>query len=92
MPRPWTLMSTHGMVLFFIAATPNLTMREMSERLGITERRIAQVIRDLEQADMIVVSKSGRRNQYSVNVDAYFRHPTLSHVKLSRLADALAGD
>ena len=66
-----------------------MTMRQMSEELGITERRIAQVIRDLSDSDMVVVTKDGRRNFYSVNVDAYFRHPTLSHVKLRRLADAL---
>jgi DNA-binding transcriptional regulator GbsR (MarR family) len=90
MGKTWTLMSTHGVVLFYIAAQPDSTMRQMSEALGITERRIAQVVRDLAEADLLVVTKDGRRNSYSVNLDANFRHPTLSHVKLKRLVEALA--
>jgi DNA-binding transcriptional regulator GbsR (MarR family) len=82
-------MSTHGVVLFYIAAQPDSTMRQMSEALGITERRIAQVVRDLADAHLLVVTKDGRRNSYSANLDANFRHPTLSHVKLKRLVEVL---
>ncbi len=90
MPKSWTLMSTHGVVLFFLASNPDSTMREMSEALGITERRIAQVVRDLADADLIVVSKEGRRNSYSVNLDGYFRHPTLSHMRLRRFVEVIS--
>jgi DNA-binding transcriptional regulator GbsR (MarR family) len=82
-------MATHGVVLFYIAANDDSTMREMSEALGITERRIAQVVRDLSDAELLSVRKDGRRNSYSVNLDAHFRHPTLSHIKLARFVDAL---
>jgi DNA-binding transcriptional regulator GbsR (MarR family) len=91
MTKTWTLMATHGAVLFYIASNPDSTMRQMSEALGFTERRIAQVVKDLAEADMIVVGKEGRRNSYSVNLDAHFRHPTLSHVKLKRFVEALSG-
>lgn len=87
--KSWTLMATHGMVLFYIAANSDSTMRAMSEALGITERRVAQVVKDLAEGGLIVVKRDGRRNVYSVNIDATFRHPTLSHVKLSRFVDAL---
>lgn len=89
MTKTWTLMATHGVVLFYLAAKPNSTMREMSEALGITERRIAQIVRDLGKADFLAVSKAGRRNAYSVNVEANFRHPTLSHIKLRSFVDAI---
>jgi predicted transcriptional regulator len=75
-------MATHGIVLFFLAANPDSTMREMSEALGVTERRIAQVVRDLADEDLIKVTRRGRRNSYTINPEARFRHPTLSHVKL----------
>lgn len=87
--KPWNLMATHGVVLFYIAANEDSTMREMSEELGITERRIAQVVRDLADANFLVVNKEGRRNSYSVNLEANFRHPTLSHIRLKRFVDAL---
>ena len=83
-------MSAHGIVLFFLASKPDSTMREMSEALGLTERRIAQVVRDLSDSELIVVTKEGRRNSYSVNVNGYFRHPTLSHVRLKRFVETLS--
>lgn len=87
----WTLMGSHGVVLFYIAANPNATMREMADSLMLTERRITGIVRDLATSGMIEVSKSGRRNSYQVNGDAHFRHPTLSHVKLSTFVQALEG-
>lgn len=85
----WTLMASHGVVLFYIAANPNATMREMAEPLMLTERRITGIIRDLSGAGMIEVAKVGRRNSYRVKGEAYFRHPTLSHIKLQTFVDAL---
>jgi DNA-binding IscR family transcriptional regulator len=89
--KNWNLMATHGVVLFYIAANPEATMRQMSESLNLTERRIAQVVRDLADADLLTVTRSGRRNSYSVNPDAKFRHPTLSHITLGRFVKMLSG-
>jgi DNA-binding transcriptional regulator GbsR (MarR family) len=89
--RNWNLMATHGIVLFYIAANPDSTMRQMSEALSLTERRIAQVVRDLAEANFLSVTRSGRRNSYMVNPDAQFRHPTLSHVTLGRFVEMLSG-
>jgi DNA-binding transcriptional ArsR family regulator len=83
-------METHGVVLFFIASSPNVTIREMSAALGLTERRISQVIRDLAEAEYINVRRIGRRNAYSVNPEANFRHPTLSHITLGNFMELLA--
>ena len=86
----WTLMASHGMVLFYIAANPDSTMREIAEALALTERRIARIVRDLADAEMLQIQKMGRRNFYRVNGSASFRHPTLSHVKLSAFVKALS--
>jgi DNA-binding MarR family transcriptional regulator len=88
--RPWTLMASHGVVLFYLAANPDSTMREMSEALGITERQIARIVKDLGAADMLEVDRVGRRNTYRVNEDARFRHPTLSHIPLRDFMQVLA--
>ena len=89
--KNWNLMATHGVVLFYIAANPDATMRQMSESLNLTERRIAQVVRDLADADLLTVTRNGRRNSYSVNPEAKFRHPTLSHITLGRFVRMLSG-
>jgi DNA-binding IscR family transcriptional regulator len=89
--KNWNLMATHGVVLFYIAANPEATMRQMSEALNLTERRIAQVVRDLAEAELLTVERNGRRNSYSVNPDAHFRHPTLSHITLGHFVKMLSG-
>lgn len=91
MSKNWNLMATHGVVLFYIAANPDSTMRQMSESLNLTERRIAQVVRDLSEADLLTVRRTGRRNSYAVNPEAKFRHPTLSHIKLGHFVKMLSG-
>lgn len=89
--KNWNLMATHGIVLFYIAANPDATMRQMSESLNLTERRIAQVVRDLAEAGLLTVKRNGRRNSYAVNPDANFRHPTLSHIRLGHFVKMLSG-
>jgi hypothetical protein len=88
--KNWNLMATHGIVLFYIAANPESTMRQMSEALNLTERRIAQVVRDLANEGYLTVQRHGRRNSYSVNPEAPFRHPTLSHVTLGRFVEVMS--
>ena len=83
-------MDSHGVVLFHIAQHPSSTMREMSDTLSVTERRISQIVRDLADAKFIEVTRCGRRNAYAVNGDACFTHPTLAHVPLSRFVEVLA--
>ena len=79
---PWTLVTSHGLVLLFVAGAPNATIREIAENLELTERRIADVIRDLERANMISVTREGRRNRYALNPDAHFLHPLMAAIPI----------
>jgi hypothetical protein len=85
MSSPWTLFNSHGLVLFYIAAHPNATMREMSAALDITQRRILEIVLDLSEGEMISINRVGRRNSYSINQQAVFRHPTLREITLGQL-------
>ena len=81
----WSLFASHGLVLAFVANNPDATIREISDALGLTERQISRVLRELENGGMITVEKAGRRNCYAVNEDAYYNHPTLSHMRIRDL-------
>ena len=83
----WTLLSPHGLVLFFLAMNPHSTLREMSGRLGLSERTLYTVIKDLSQAQMVRTGRVGRRNSYTVNSDTRFVHSAFAHL---RLGDFLA--
>jgi DNA-binding MarR family transcriptional regulator len=80
--RSWTILSSHGMVLFHVAAHPETTVREVSDALGITERQVIRILKDLVAGEMLEIRREGRRNSYVVNAEAHFRHPTLSHISL----------
>ena len=73
-------MSHHGLVLFEMAASPDITIREISDTLGITERHVSRIVGDLQEAGIVEVRRVGRRNEYALSQDARFRHPRLAHV------------
>jgi hypothetical protein len=79
---PWTLVTSHGLALLFVAGSPNATIREIAENLELTERRIADVIRDLERSQMITVTREGRRNRYALNPNAHFLHPLIAGIPI----------
>ena len=84
----WTLMASHGCVLFYLAANRDSTIREAAAALDLTERRVSQIVRDLSDADLLHVRKLGRRNSYEVNGDAHFPGP-LSSVPLSNFVNII---
>lgn len=74
--RPdWYLMSSHGAVLLFIVTHPECTICEIADAMCLTQGTISNLIGDLRQAGMLRVSRDGRRNNYTVNLDAVFRLP-----------------
>lgn len=85
----WTLLSPHGLVLFFLAMNPDSTLREMSGRLGLSERTLYTVIKDLSQAHMVGSGRVGRQNSYTVNSDSRFVHPAFAHLRLGDFLAAL---
>ena len=87
--KRWTLLTSHGHVLFYLASEPDATVRQITEATGISERRVMTVLRDLEDAGMIDATRVGTRKHYEVNTGARFRHPTLQHVKLREVLGTL---
>ena len=62
----WNLLSNHGRVLLCISADPNVLLRDVAVRLGITERSVRRIVADLEAAGLITHHRVGNRNQYRV--------------------------
>src|SRR3954452_1608817 len=80
-PR-WALLSKHGMVVVALAMTPNLTSRELAAQMGLTERTLFTIVRDLVGADILRVKKVGRVNTYIVNENAPIPNPRFAHLRL----------
>lgn len=88
MTNKWTLMASHGFVLFYIAKHRNATIREVAGATTLTERRVSQIVRDLSNAEMLHIQRTGRRNTYEVNTAACFQDP-LGRVPLGRFIEIL---
>jgi DNA-binding MarR family transcriptional regulator len=85
----WYIWSSHGSILFYIAANPGSTIQEIADGLCLTTRTIWGVVGDLRRAGMLDVEKDGRKHRYHVNLDAQFRHPTIHGVTLRALLGEL---
>ena len=81
----WTIFSNHGHVLVCLARNPDSRLRDVAADVGITERAVQKIVRDLQDGDMVTVTKHGRRNRYRINLKQTLRHDLESHCTLSEL-------
>lgn len=89
--RPgWSLLSAQGRVLFFVAGCPEAHVEEIARNLGLTERAVWGVVRDLRRRGMILLRKRGRRHHYVVNLDAPLLHPTIQGLTLRPILGRIA--
>ncbi|HEU4513496.1 MAG TPA: winged helix-turn-helix domain-containing protein [Nocardioidaceae bacterium] len=87
----WTFLSNHGHVLVCLARDPEVRMRDVAEAVGVTERAVQQIVRDLVDQDYVEKEKVGRRNRYRVVRSAHFRHELEAEVKLGEFLDLVLG-
>jgi DNA-binding IclR family transcriptional regulator len=66
-------------VLLCIAREPEIRLRDVAERVGITERAVQRIVADLEAGRYLERSRSGRRNRYQVHPGLPLRHPIEAH-------------
>jgi GAF domain-containing protein len=74
---PFVLLSNHGQALVAIAENPDVLLREIAERVGITERATQSIVNDLVDGGYVQRTRVGWRNRYTVDADKPFPHPAL---------------
>lgn len=87
MAEKWTYLSNHGHVLVCLALDADVRLRDVADRVGITERAVQQIVRDLERAGHVRRSRVGRRNRYLVRRAGRFRHPLERQVRIGEFLD-----
>ena len=75
----WTFLTNHSHVLILLSHEPDLVLREVAARVGITERAVQRIIADLEEAGFLERERVGRQNRYRILPDQALRHPIESH-------------
>ena len=71
----WSFLTNHARVLVCIAHDPGLRLRDIAERVGITERSAYGIVTDLTDAGYVVKEKDGRRNRYRVQAQLPLPEP-----------------
>lgn len=70
----WTLFSNHGHVLVVLSRDPDARLRDVAQIVGITERAVQKIVRDLQDGGLVSVTKVGRRNRYRLHPNQPLRH------------------
>ena len=71
----WTFLTNHAHVLICIAQQPDIRIRDIADRVQITERAAQRIVADLVDEGYVVRKRVGRRNEYKVKGDVPLRHP-----------------
>jgi hypothetical protein len=84
----WSLLTNHALVLIHVIENPRSTLREIADAVGITDRAALGILRMLEEDSIVTRRKEGRRNVYTVDIDALMRFPGGKY-SISQIANAL---
>jgi len=87
----FTYLSNHAHILVCLAGDPELRLRDLADRVGITERAVQRIISDLEAAGVLSHDREGRRNRYRITKSASLRHPLEAHCTVGGLLDWVHG-
>jgi predicted transcriptional regulator len=90
-PRGWTFLTNHAQVLVCIAHDPGVRLRDIGERVGITERAAHRIVVELADAGYITRQRNGRRNQYTINTHLPLPDPIAREQNVGELLSILTG-
>jgi predicted ArsR family transcriptional regulator len=83
----WTFLSNHSHVLLCLHRDPDLTLREVANLVGITERSVQRILSELEEAGYVHRERRGLRNRYRFRASAPLRHPIEAHCTIGDLIE-----
>ncbi len=82
----WTFLSNHAQVLLCVAHDPSSRLRDIGERVGITERATHRIVDELVEAGYLRRERRGRRSHYTIVEHLPLPDPL---VREQRVADLL---
>ena len=91
-PKTWTFLTNHAQVLLCLAENPDIRLRDVAERVGITERASQRILAELVAGGYVQTTRAGRRNRYTVDREQAMRHSAQLGYEVGALLEALGGD
>ena len=87
----WTFVTNHTQVLLCISRDPEIRLRDIADRVGITERAAQRILADLVEAGYVERQRQGRRNRYTINPDMRMRHSAQEGHDIGEILELLGG-
>ena len=87
----WGFLTNHARVLLCIARDPGVRLRDIADRLGITERSAHGIVADLTEAGYVVKHKDGRRNRYQIQAHMPLPEPASREPAIGEVLALLTG-
>ena len=91
-PKTWTFLTNHAQVLLCLSEDPDIRLRDVAERVGITERACQRILAELVEAGFVQTARIGRRNRYTVDREHAMRHSAQLGYEIGTLLQALGGN
>ena len=85
----FAFLTSYGKTLLLIADDPRIRMRDIAERLKVTERATQRIVAELARAGYIERQREGRRNRYSIRPDLPLGLPLPRDVEIGALVTIL---
>ncbi len=85
----WTFLTNHAHVILVLINNSRLTLREVAEQVGITERAVQRIVAELEEDGYLSKQREGRNNRYIIHHKKQLRHPIEAHCVLGDLANMI---
>lgn len=87
--KPWTFVTSHTQVLLCIVQDPEVRLRDVADRVGITERAAQRIVADLVESGYVERTRVGRRNRYRINPTVEMRHQLQRGLEIGSLLELL---
>src|SRR6059058_2716209 len=87
----WTFLTNHAQVLVCIARDPGVRLRDVGERVGITERAAHRIVVELAEEGYITRQRNGRRNHYTINAHLPLPDTLAREQNIGKLLEVLTG-
>lgn len=85
----WTFLTNHAQVLLCLAEAPDIRLRDVAERVGVTERATQRIVADLVDAGYVRSTRVGRRKLYEIDREHAMRHDAQFGYEIGTLLESL---
>jgi len=85
LPSGWSFITNHAHVLFCLARDPEIRMRDVATQVGLTERAVQRIVRELAQDGYVSSQRRGRRTVYQIHGAKPLRRAVVHHRHVAEL-------